>query len=65
MPSEPTPSSTRLSDLSWQLPWLSLQLTARDLRMIPPTSYAWPAAKRALEQCAQLEQRLLETGSFN
>ena len=61
---KPSPPS-RISDLTWQLPWLSLQLTARNLRLIPTTSYAWPAAKRALEQCAELERRMLQTGWFN
>jgi hypothetical protein len=54
-----------MSDLSWHLPWLSLQLTARDLRTIPTSSYAWVAAQRALEQCAELEQRMIQGGWFN
>ena len=65
MTSPKPPQPSRLSDLTWQLPWLSLQLTARDLRLIPTTSYAWPAAQRALEQCAELERRMVQTGWFN
>jgi hypothetical protein len=55
----------RLRDTAWQLPWLRLHLTARDLLKIPAGSYAWPAAKRALEECAKLRRRMIETGSFN
>ena len=55
----------RLRETAWVLPWLRLHLTARDLLRIPPTSYAWPAAKRALEECAELRRRLVETGTFN
>jgi len=55
----------RLRETAWQLPWLRLHLTARDLLRIPPSSYAWPAAKRALAQCAELRQRMIETGTFN
>jgi len=55
----------RLRETAWQLPWLRLHLTARDLLRITPSSYAWPAAKRALAQCAELRQRMIETGTFN
>ena len=62
MNSQPTQN---LSITSWYLPWLRLQLTARELRTIPTGSYAWPAAKRALEQCAELERQMMRTGWFN
>jgi hypothetical protein len=55
----------RLRDTAWQLPWLRLHLTARALLKIPANSYAWPAARRALEECAKLRLRMIETGSFN
>jgi hypothetical protein len=54
-----------LRDTAWQLPWLRLHLTARALLNIPASSYAWPAAKLALEECAKLRLRMIETGSFN
>jgi hypothetical protein len=62
---QPSKAIDRLRDTAWQLPWLRLHLTARDLLKIPVTSYAWPAAKRALEECAKLRLRMIETGSFN
>jgi len=55
----------RLRETAWQLPWLRLHLTARDLLSIPASSYAWPAAKRALAQCVELRRRMIETGTFN
>ena len=66
MTPQPKDSTTpNVSVPSWHLPWLRLQLTARNLRTIPTGSYAWPAAKRALEECAALERRMIETGWFN
>ena len=55
----------RLRETAWQLPWLRLHLTARDLLSVPASSYAWPAAKRALVQCVELRRRIIETGTFN
>ena len=55
----------RLRETAWQLPWLRLGLTTRDLLQIPAGSYAWPAAKLALEQCAELRRRIVQTGTFN
>ena len=55
----------RLRETAWQLPWLRLGLTTRDLLQIPAGSYAWPAAKLALEQCAELRRRIVHTGTFN
>ena len=63
--SQPSGSINRLRESAWQLPWLRLHLTARDLLEIPASSYAWPAAKRALEECAELRRRMIETGTFN
>ena len=61
----PPPTSGLTAERSWQLPWLLIHLTARDLHKIPVGSYAWPAAKRALEECAQLRQRMIDGGWFN
>jgi hypothetical protein len=61
----PSNALDRLREHAWQLPWLRLGLTARDLLKIPVGSYAWPAAKRALEECAELRRRMIEMGSFN
>ena len=64
----PKPTESNIPDLSvpsWHLQWLRLQLTARNLRTIPTASYAWPAAKRALDECAALERRMIEMGWFN
>jgi hypothetical protein len=55
----------RLRETAWQLPWLRLHLTARDLLKIPASSHAWPAAKRALQECAELRQCMIEAGTFN
>jgi len=62
---QPTSGLDHLRETAWQLPWLRLHLTARDLLKIPASSYAWPAAKRALEECAGLRRRMIETGTFN
>ena len=62
---QPLSPVDRLRETAWQLPWLRLHLTARDLLKIPASSYAWPAARRALEECSKLRARIVETGSFN
>jgi hypothetical protein len=62
---QPVRTMDRLRETAWQLPWLRLHLTARELLSIPASSYAWPAAKRALAQCVELRRRMIETGTFN
>ena len=63
--SQPVSATDHLRETAWQLPWLRLHLTARELLRIPTRSYAGPAAKRALEQCAELRRRMIEAGTFN
>jgi hypothetical protein len=48
----------------WQLPWLRINLLARELLTVSPASKEWAEVMRELKRCAELRRAMINAGQF-